>query len=97
MSEERKRSPVWRMVRLVLGVALIPLGIVGLFLPFLQGILFLVAALALLADEVPFLARFRDRIRERHPGPWLAAERFRAFVARKLGAEKESRDESGSL
>jgi uncharacterized membrane protein YbaN (DUF454 family) len=71
------------MVRLALGIALIPLGIVGLFLPFLQGILFLAAALALLADEIPFLARFRDRIRERHPGPWLQAERFGNFWSRR--------------
>jgi hypothetical protein len=70
------RHPVWRGIKIALGLILLPLGIVGLFLPFLQGVLFLLVAVALLSSEVPFVARYRDRVRERFPGPWEKAEEF---------------------
>ena len=66
--------PVWRGVKITLGLILLPLGVVGLFLPFLQGVLFLLVAVALLSSEVPFIARLRDRVRDRFPGPWEKAE-----------------------
>lgn len=68
------KHPVWRGMKITLGVILIPLGVVGLFLPLLQGVLFLLVGVALLSSEVPFVARLRDRIRQRHPGPWEKAE-----------------------
>lgn len=68
------KHPVWRGMKITVGVILVPLGIVGLFLPFLQGVLFLLLGLALLSSEVPFVARLRDRIKSRHPGPWNKAE-----------------------
>jgi uncharacterized membrane protein YbaN (DUF454 family) len=68
--------PVWRGVKITLGLILLPLGVVGIFLPFLQGVLFLLVAIALLSSEVPFVARLRDRVRARYPGPWEKAEAF---------------------
>jgi hypothetical protein len=68
------KHPVWRGIKIAIGSILIPLGIVGLFLPFLQGVLFLLVGFALLASEIPLVARFRDRIRSRYPGPWDKAE-----------------------
>jgi uncharacterized membrane protein YbaN (DUF454 family) len=68
--------PVWRGVKITLGLILLPLGVVGLFLPFLQGVLFLLVAVALLSSEVPFVARLRDRVRRRYPRPWEKAEEF---------------------
>ncbi|MGH9320267.1 MAG: PGPGW domain-containing protein [Vicinamibacteria bacterium] len=65
-----KKSRLWRGLKITLGLILLPLGIVGLFVPVLQGILFLLLALALLSSEVPFFERIRDRIRTRYPGPW---------------------------
>jgi uncharacterized membrane protein YbaN (DUF454 family) len=79
---EKPRSRVRRAVKIVVGIALIPLGIVGLFLPFLQGILFLVLAFLLLASEVPFVARLRDRLKERYPGHLDGAERLGARLHR---------------
>jgi uncharacterized protein len=70
------RRKVLRAVKIAIGILLIPLGIVGLFLPFLQGILFLVFAFVLLASELPFVARLRDRMRERYPEPFDRADRF---------------------
>ena len=44
---------LWRLAKITLGVALLALGVVGLFLPFLQGILFLIMGLSLLSSESP--------------------------------------------
>jgi len=40
-----------RIARIVGGIAFLILGVIGLFLPFLQGILFLVIGLTLLSQE----------------------------------------------
>ncbi len=61
------RHPLWRTVRIVLGTALIPLGIVGLFIPVLQGVLLLLLASALLASEIPVVAKWRKQLRQRFP------------------------------
>ncbi len=58
-----KRRRIVRMVRLIGGWTLIGLGILGLFLPFLQGILMIAAGVALLYKESPFVARQVDRIK----------------------------------
>lgn len=51
---------VWRVARIVAGFALIGLGIIGLFLPFLQGIAFIVAGLLLLSREFHWARRLLD-------------------------------------
>ena len=65
--ERTPRHPFWRTVRIVIGVALIPLGIVGLFVPVLQGVFLLVLAFALLASEIPVFAKMRRKLKERYP------------------------------
>jgi uncharacterized membrane protein YbaN (DUF454 family) len=42
---------LWRIARITAGIALLVLGVIGLFLPFLQGILFLIMGLTLLSAE----------------------------------------------
>jgi hypothetical protein len=80
------KHPLWRGFKITLGLFLLPLGVVGLFLPFLQGVLFLLVAVALLSSEIPYVARLRDRCRQRFPGPWEKAEelgcRIRAMFRR---------------
>jgi len=51
-----------------LGWMFIVLGILGLFLPILQGILFLLIGLSLLSQSSPWAARILHRLRERFPG-----------------------------
>ena len=51
---------VWRMGRIILGFALLGLGVIGLFLPFLQGIAMIVAGLLLLAPEFQWARRLLD-------------------------------------
>jgi len=45
------RQRIWRAGKIAAGVFLLGLGVLGLFLPFLQGVLFLVMGLTLLSTE----------------------------------------------
>jgi len=85
------KHPIWRGAKITLALILLPLGIVGLFLPFLQGVLFLLVAVALLSSEVPFVARLRDRVRNRYPGPWEKAEEFGERIKARLRARGADR------
>ena len=69
-AEEPRPSGLWRALKIALAIVLIPLGVVGLFVPVLQGVLFLLIAVALLSNEVPWLARFQDKVKARHPELW---------------------------
>ena len=55
------------MAILTFGWAFIVLGILGLFLPILQGILFLAIGGMLLSMESPTAKRLMDRLRVRYP------------------------------
>lgn len=56
-----------RIGRFVLGGLFLGLGLIGLFLPFLQGILFLVIGLTLLSDESVYARRCLGWLRARVP------------------------------
>ena len=51
----------------IVGYAFVVLGLLGLFLPFLQGILFLLVGLIILARHATWAQRLLDHFRERHP------------------------------
>jgi uncharacterized membrane protein YbaN (DUF454 family) len=57
-----------RVAVLVLGWALIAFGIVGLFLPFLQGVLFILLGLYVLSRESETARGWLHRVRDSHPG-----------------------------
>ena len=61
----------WRRVKPILmqalGYAFLVLGVLGLVLPFLQGVLFLLIGLIILAEHAAWARRLLDRLRERHP------------------------------
>lgn len=52
-----------RLIRITIGILLIILGIIGLFLPFLQGILLIVAGLLIL--EYPPITKFVHKLKEK--------------------------------
>lgn len=60
-----RRNPVLRMARLMVGWILLVLGIIGLFLPLLQGVALILTGLALLAPDVPFARRWLDWLKNR--------------------------------
>jgi uncharacterized protein len=79
------------------GWGFILLGIAGLFLPILQGILFLLIGLALLSNTSPWAARLLLRLRNRFPAvsrkfdeAMVKARDFQGRIFRKKG--KEARD-----
>ena len=60
LGKEGKRI-VWRVLRLTAGWSLIVIGVVGLFLPVLQGILFIASGLAVLSTESRWARALLDR------------------------------------
>ena len=57
-----------RVIVLALGWGFIVLGVIGLVVPILQGILFLLIGLALLSSESETARRILERLRARYPG-----------------------------
>jgi uncharacterized protein len=51
----------------ILGYAFLVLGVLGLFLPILQGFLFLFVGLLILANYAPWAQRLLDHLEERYP------------------------------
>jgi uncharacterized membrane protein YbaN (DUF454 family) len=78
--ETPKRSRLMRFVILASGWMFIFLGVLGLFLPILQGILFLAIGAYLLSLESPMARRVIERIRRRYPrlGATMDTARLRA-------------------
>lgn len=69
MDEKRslpeRRTLIGRWLRIVAGSLLVGLGVVGLFLPFLQGVLFIVVGLSLLSTESERARRIHQWARAR--------------------------------
>ncbi len=62
---------------LILGWAFILLGIIGLFLPILQGILFIMIGLAILSSRSPTIQRFLGYLENRYPQYYQKVETWR--------------------
>ena len=56
-----------RKLYLIAGLIFLVLGILGMFLPFLQGFLFLFVALVLLSRGSTRVQQWRQRFHERYP------------------------------
>ena len=70
----------YRISRITLGIVLLIAGLAGLVLPILQGVVLIVAALAILRKDIPFVATIWDRfvvpMRQRY-WRWREARRCR--------------------
>ena len=77
-----------RPVRIVVGLILLLVGIAGLFLPVLQGVAIIIAALAVLRKDIPLVERLWQR--------WLAPyeQRFQQWLHtfRQRRAERKAAD-----
>jgi len=56
-----------RIGLLIIGWLFIGLGVIGLFLPFMQGILFILIGLAILSSRSEIIRRFLKHLEERYP------------------------------
>ncbi len=77
--------PVRRMLILGAGWFFVAIGILGIFLPILQGILFLLVGLILLAKSQPRFRLLKQRIKRRYPkyaGIFEEAEKRAASLMR---------------
>jgi uncharacterized protein len=61
------KSYTKRILVLIAGWAFILLGILGLFLPILQGVVFLLVGLIILSSEYVWAHRLLTKLRERFP------------------------------
>lgn len=59
------------------------LGIAGMFLPFLQGILFLAIGISLLASEIYWVRIRVERMRARHPKAARTLDRAEVWFRRR--------------
>ena len=71
--------------RHIVGWSHLILGIVGLALPFLPGILFIVVALTLLAPEIPLFGRVIESLKKRIPAVFEKAAEMKASLKRRFG------------
>jgi len=73
-----------RIARLLAGIVFIVLGIIGLFLPVLQGILFILAGLLLLAPYSYHVRRLLSALKRKYPRVYEKSRGLKArFTARK--------------
>jgi uncharacterized membrane protein YbaN (DUF454 family) len=56
-----------RILKIATGWMFVVLGVLGLFLPILQGILFLAIGFSILATEYPWAKRWLDWLRAKFP------------------------------
>lgn len=96
MSSSKPAHPLWRLTKTIAGLSLFVLGVVGLFLPIVQGVLFMLLGLAVLATENRHARHVVETLKRRYPGPWKQAERLRARLSRyvKTTSDKQSEDEA---
>jgi uncharacterized membrane protein YbaN (DUF454 family) len=66
-------NKIWRHI---VGWFFVVLGIIGCFLPILQGILFMMIGFLILAPEVPFIHRLLLKMQSRYPEVFRKAEEF---------------------
>ena len=65
---------------LIIGWLFIVLGMIGLFLPFLQGILFILIGLAILSSRSEIIKRLLKHLEERHPHHHQRIENLREKI-----------------
>ena len=74
-----------RVVVITVACLFLILGVVGLVLPFLQGVLFLIIGLMLLSVYSPTIRGWVDRIAAKHPHLEQVVTKVDSFIERIIG------------
>lgn len=74
-----------RSIVLLIGWGLLALGVMGLFLPFLQGVLLLLAGLSVLSSQYAWAQRMLQRLRRRFPRLSERGGRIEIWARSRLG------------
>lgn len=77
MPKPHAHPPLKRLVRNTCGIVLVLLGVIGLFVPVMQGLLFLVLGLALI--DLPVKHRAHEALKARFRAYRWVAMRHHAF------------------
>jgi len=73
---------------LIIGWLFIVLGVLGLFLPFLQGILFILIGLAILSSRSETIKRLLKHLEEHYPHHHQRIENWRGKIRRWFKRER---------
>ena len=96
--DARETGGMRRTLLLIVGWALVVLGVLGLALPILQGLLFLAVGLYILSFEQPWVRRQRERLEQRFPRlaehVHNAEHRARGLYRRVTGRDPDERERS---
>ncbi len=76
-----------KIVILIVGWGFLALGVLGLFLPVLQGILFIMIGLAILSSRSAIIRRFLKHLEERHPHYHARMEIWREKIRNLFGKD----------
>ena len=72
-----------RFFRIVIGIFCLIVGVIGLFLPVLQGILFIIIGLLILAPESKKIQQLLARLRLKYPAVFEKADQIKHKYTRK--------------
>jgi uncharacterized membrane protein YbaN (DUF454 family) len=73
-----------RWLAIVTGWAFVALGVAGLFLPFLQGVLFLLIGITILSTEYAWARNLLGKLRERFPSLSIRLDAAKARAQERL-------------
>lgn len=73
-----------RVAKVAIGWFFLVLGVIGCFLPILQGFLFMAVGLFFLAEESPFIRKYVVRLEQRYPEQTQKVHEFQDAVKHKL-------------
>jgi uncharacterized protein len=75
-----------RIVTITIGWTFLILGVIGCFLPILQGILFMGVGLLILSEHNPLIQRYLQRVARRYPEQYHKVLAFRETIHQRLNA-----------
>jgi uncharacterized protein len=73
-----------KIIKISVGIGFIILGVISGFLPVLQGWIFNLVGVVLLAEEIPFLNKYLKRAEQKYPKQFEAMYRFRRDMKQKI-------------
>jgi len=79
-----------------LGVFFLLLGVISGFLPVIQGWIFVLIGLALLAEELPWVRRHVERLKTRFPNQAEQLERLKSRLTSRRSTRRTAGQNSGA-
>ena len=80
-NEQIARKPLLRIAQDVFGWTFVVIGVLGIFLPLLQGVLFIVIGLTILSTRYAFARRMLARLERKYPEVYVRVERLKQRFA----------------